>query len=247
MASTTLRFDGRVAIVTGAGRGLGEAYASALAARGAAVVVNDLGCDVYGEGSDPEVAEAVAESLRRSGGTAIAHTEDVSESEGATGLVEAALREWGRLDIVVANAAIRRARTLADVSMLDAMTHIKTDLIGTMLVTQAAWPHFVEAGYGRLVVSSSSAIFGSDRAVPYALAKGAVTVLGRSYGVHAEGIEGDIKANVVAPYALTRMLRGVFDHDPEALDLRRRFGGAERAAETVVVLSHELCPVNANI
>lgn len=242
-----LRFDDQVAVVTGAGRGLGEAYAHALAERGAAVVVNDLGCDVHGEGLDPTLAEMVAERIRLNGGRAVAHVGDVADPGEAGGLVRLAIDTFGRLDILVANAAIRRAGIFTQTTPDDVTDHLAPDLIGTQLLAQAAWPHFIEAGYGRIIVTSSSAIFGSDRTLAYAVAKGAATVLGRSMALAAQKLDADVKVNLLAPHALTRMLNGVYDGDPEAQGLRLTYGAAARVAETVAVLAHERCPSNGNI
>ena len=226
-----LRFDGRVAVVTGAGRGLGRAYALLLAERGASVVVNDLGGAVDGTGADATPAAEVVAEVEAAGGTALADTSDVSSEEGATDLVGAAIERFGRVDALVANAGIMRWGALPDVDREDLERHLLVHLGGSFFTARAAWPHLVEQGYGRIVLTTSAGVLGLRDNTAYATAKGAVLGLARSLAVG--GAEHGIKVNCIAPAASTRMSRGA--GAPELPE--------EQAAPMVAYLAHESCPV----
>ncbi len=229
-------FEGRVAVVTGAGRGIGRAHALLLAARGAGVVVNDLGSSMGGEGADAEPASAVAAEIVAAGGAAIANHSDVSTTTGAQALVDAAIARFGRVDILVNNAGIVRWAGFpeADADNLD--RHLAVHVGGSFNTTRAAWPHMVERGYGRIVMTGSTGMFGLPNNLSYAAAKGAVVGLARSLAT--AGAAHGIKVNVIAPAAFTRMAgRG-----PDIPEM-----APELVAPMAAFLAHEDCPVTGEI
>jgi NAD(P)-dependent dehydrogenase (short-subunit alcohol dehydrogenase family) len=231
-----LRFDGRVAIVTGAGRGLGRAYAQLLAARGAQVVVNDLGSSTTGEGMSPEPAEAVAEEIRRAGGAAFADSLDVSIAEEAQALIRAAVHRFGRIDVLVNNAGIMRWAGMPNVHERDLWRHADVHVGGSFHTTRAAWPHLVEQGYGRIVMTTSTGVLGLPNNLAYATAKGGVIGLTRSLAT--AGAPHGITVNAIAPAAFTR-LAGPGEGAPAT--------SPDLAAPMVAFLAHEDCPVTGEI
>jgi NAD(P)-dependent dehydrogenase (short-subunit alcohol dehydrogenase family) len=228
-------FDGRVAIVTGAGRGIGRAYARLLAARGARVVVNDLGGSMEGDGADAAVASVVAGEIVASGGEAIADTNDVASAAGAQALVEAAVAQFGRVDALVNNAGIMQWAEMPDADGDVLARHLAVHVVGSFNTTRAAWPHFVEQSYGRVVMTTSSGVFGLAGNLSYATAKGGVIGMTRSLAV--EGAPYGIRVNAVAPAAFTRMAAGAAS--PE--------GAPELVAPMAAYLAHEECPVTGEI
>ena len=196
-------FEGRVAVVTGAGRGIGRAYALLLASRGARVVVNDLGGSMQGVGVDGAVASTVAAEIEAAGGSALADEHDVASPDGAQALIDAALERFGRLDILINNAGIIRWAGLPDVDAENLERHLAVHVLGSFNTTRAAWPHMVEQGYGRIVMTTSSGVFGLPKNLSYATAKGGVIGLTRSIATMSEA--HGIKVNLIAPAALTRM------------------------------------------
>ncbi|MEZ5076764.1 MAG: SDR family NAD(P)-dependent oxidoreductase [Solirubrobacterales bacterium] len=243
-----LGFEGRVAVLTGAGRGVGRAYALALAERGARVVVNDLGCSLVGEGSDPGPASAVAAEIVAAGGEAVANHADVTAEDGAASIVEQALERFGRLDVVVNNAGNMGPEPIEQLGAKGLRSHLDVHAVGALNVTRAAWPHLVEARYGRVVVTTSIGLFGGPFIAAYSAAKGAAFSLGRSLAL--AGAEHGVLVNLLAPVAETRMVT-----DPE---LRARVNlpplapgfapdpvrGAESVVPMLLVLAHESCPSN---
>jgi len=177
------RFDGRVAVVTGAGRGLGRAYAHLLAARGARVVVNDLGGSIAGEGTDAGPAADVVAEIEAAGGDAVADTNDVSTEEGGAALVGTALDRFGRVDVLVNNAGIMRWGGPPDVAVADLEQHLAVHLVGSYATARAAWPHMAEQGHGRIVMTTSTGMLGLPANTSYAAAKGGVVGLTRSLAV----------------------------------------------------------------
>jgi NAD(P)-dependent dehydrogenase (short-subunit alcohol dehydrogenase family) len=232
-----LRFDGRVAIVTGAGGGLGRAHAMLLAARGARVVVNDLGGarDGLGEG-DSAIAEAVAREIGERGGTAIANAESVATREGADALVAQAVAKWGRVDIVVNNAGITGQGDFAEAESYERV--YATHLIGTVNVLRAAWPHFLEREYGRVVNTTSGSVFGAAGSGDYAAAKGGVFALSRNLAQDYRNT--NVRVNAIMPVAYTRMTAAI-PHAPTIAWLERWFG-PEKVSPFVAFLCHESVP-----
>jgi NAD(P)-dependent dehydrogenase (short-subunit alcohol dehydrogenase family) len=231
-------FEGRVAVVTGAGRGIGRAYALLLAHRGAGVVVNDLGGSMEGVGADPEPASAVAAEIADAGGVAIADSNDVASAGGAQALVDAAVERFGRLDILINNAGIIRWAGFPDADADNLATHLAVHVGGSFNTTRAAWPHMVDQGYGRIVVTTSSGLFGLPDNLSYATAKAAVIGLTRS--LTTAGAAHGIKVNLIAPAAMTRMAgqSGNEEHAQMSPDL---------VAPMVAFLAHEACPVSGEI
>jgi NAD(P)-dependent dehydrogenase (short-subunit alcohol dehydrogenase family) len=243
-----LRFDGRVAVVTGAGRGIGRGYARLLAERGASVVVNDLGTSSAGVGADAGPAAVVAAEIVDAGGAAIADGSDVSTPAGGQALIDAAVAEFGRIDIVVNNAGIIRWAGLPDADLDNLEAHLAVHVAGSFNTTRAAWPHFVEQGYGRVVMTTSAGVFGLPTNLAYATAKGGVIGMTRSLKV--AGKKHGIKINLIAPAAMTRMAgspTGGEDEDPGDGDAVSMPMAPHLVAPLVAYLAHEDCPVSGEI
>lgn len=216
MAENDIRFDGRVAIVTGAGAGLGRSHALGLAARGAKVMVNDLGVSRDGQGASSAAAEAVVAEIRAAGGEAMAHGTDVSDEAGVNDMVAKVMDAWDRVDIVVNNAGILRDKTFAKMDMADFRKVVDVHLIGSALVTRACWPIMREQKYGRVVLTSSaSGIFGNFGQSNYGAAKAAM--VGLMNVLHMEGARDNIRVNTLAPTAATRMTEELMPADAQAL------------------------------
>jgi len=217
----TIRFDGRVAIVTGAGGGLGRLHALALAARGAAVVVNDLGGTLDGNGGTPTAAAAVADEIRAAGGKAIANGASVTDFRAVQAMVDAALAEWGRVDILVNNAGILRDKSFAKMEIDDFKLVVDVHLMGAVNCTKAVWETMRAQNYGRIVMTtSSSGLFGNFGQANYGAAKMALVGLMQTLSI--EGAKNDIRVNCLAPTAATRMTEKIM---PEAV-LRQLEAGA---------------------
>jgi NAD(P)-dependent dehydrogenase (short-subunit alcohol dehydrogenase family) len=199
-----LRFDGRVAIVTGAGHGLGRQHALELTARGAKVVVNDLGGDVHGGGASSGPAQQVVEEITKNGGEAVADPGNVATEDGAQGIVQRALDTFGKVDIVVNNAGILRDRSFKNMSAAEFDAVIAVHLRGSFLVSSAAWSHLRDQAYGRIINTSSPAgLFGNFGQANYSSAK--MGLVGLTKTLALEGAKYNIKANAIAPVAYTRM------------------------------------------
>ncbi len=235
----TLRFDNRVAVVTGAGRGLGREYAMLLAARGATVVVNDVGGTLTGDGTDAGPASAVVGEITAAGGQAAASTESVATAEGGQAIIDTALREFGRIDILIHNAGNVRRAPLAQMSYEDFDAVVDVHLRGAFHVVRPAFAEMVEAGYGRIVLTSSiGGLYGNHEVANYAVAKAGV--LGLSNVAALEGAASNVLSNVVVPAAVTRMAEGI---DTSAYPPM----GAELVAPAVGWLAHESCSVTGEI
>jgi NAD(P)-dependent dehydrogenase (short-subunit alcohol dehydrogenase family) len=211
----SIRFDGRVAIVTGAGNGLGRAHALGLAARGAKVVVNDLGGARDGTGGSATAAETVVAEIRAAGGEAIANAANVTNYEQVKAMVDEAVAKWGRVDILVNNAGILRDKSFAKSTLDDFRLVIDVHLMGSVNCTQAVWGLMREQGYGRIVMTtSSSGLYGNFGQANYGAAK--MAVVGLMNTLHLEGEKYNIHVNALAPTAFTRMT-GDIGIDAEAL------------------------------
>ena len=234
-----LRFDGRVAVVTGAGRGLGRAYAMLLAARGAAVVVNDPGVGVDGRPTLEDPAAAVVAEIVAGGGRAVADRHSVAEGAGGTAIVEHALDAFGRIDILVNNAGA--ARLVGGPDLLtdeDLDLTIRTHLYGCFHTIRRAWPVMVEQGYGRICNISSSTMLGVENSWDYPAAKGGIFALSRSLAIVGE--RHGIRVNTMMPMAYTRPMH---DYPNEAVRqwMEASFR-AEQVAPAVAFLVHESVP-----
>lgn len=204
--------EGRVAVITGAGGGLGRQHALLLAARGAKVVVNDLGSDRHGQGFGSDMADAVVAEIRAAGGQAVASYDDVATPEGGAGVVQTAVDSFGRIDIVVNNAGILRDVTFHKMTDEQWDAVLKVHLYGTYHVTHAAWPRLREQRYGRVIVTTStSGLFGNFGQTNYGTAK--LGVVGMINTLALEGAKYAVTANAVAPIAATRMTEDVFDSE----------------------------------
>jgi NAD(P)-dependent dehydrogenase (short-subunit alcohol dehydrogenase family) len=211
----TISFDGRVAIVTGAGGGLGRAYALELARRGAKVVVNDLGGARDGSGSS-DAAERVVEEIAAAGGEAMASGASVTEAEQVEAMVAAASQRWGGVHILINNAGILRDRSFAKMSVEDFRAVIEVHLIGSAVCTKAVWETMREQAYGRiLMTSSSTGLYGNFGQANYGAAK--LGLAGLAKTLHLEGAKYNIRVNTIAPTAATRMTEDIFP--PEMLGL----------------------------
>jgi len=200
----SIRFDNRVAIVTGAGGGLGRSHALELAKRGAKVVVNDLGGAVDGSGSSAGAAQRVVDEIKAAGGEAVADTNSVSTPETAEALVKTAIDTYGKLDIVINNAGILRDKSFAKGELADFKLVIEVHLMGSVYVTKAAWPHLQANNYGRVVMTSSaSGLYGNFGQANYGSAK--MGLVGLMNTLKLEGQKNDIRVNTIAPVAATRM------------------------------------------
>ena len=232
--------------MTGAGRGIGRAHALLLASRGASVVVNDLGGSMTGVGADAAPAAAVVAEITAAGGAGVADGNDVSTVEGAEALIATALERFGRVDILINNAGIIRWAGLPEADADNLAQHLAVHVGGSFNTARAAWPHFVSQGYGRIVMTTSSGLFGLPTNVSYAAAKGGVIGLTRSLAV--AGAKKGIRVNALAPAAMTRMAgppsgaadsAAILQPDPHM--------APELVAPMAAYLAHESCPVSGEI
>lgn len=200
----TMRFDGRVAIVTGAGGGLGRQHALALAARGARVVVNDLGGARDGTGGSATAAETVVAEIEAAGGEAMANAASVTDPAAVQAMVAAAMAKWGRIDILVNNAGVLRDKTFAKMELDDFRFVVDVHLMGAVHCTKAVWDIMRERNYGRIVMTtSSSGLYGNFGQSNYGAAKMALVGLMQTLSI--EGAKNDVRVNCLAPTAHTRM------------------------------------------
>jgi len=234
-----LRFDGRVAVITGAGRGLGRDYALLLASLGAKVVVDDPGAAISGEDVDSGPAEEVVREIRAAGGEAVACTESVATAEGGRAIVQAALDNYGRIDILVHNAGNNRYASLSEMSYEDFDAVLDVHLRGAFHVVRPAFPLMCDAGYGRIVLTSSiGGIYGNANVANYAASKAGM--IGLSNVAAIEGAEHGVKSNVIIPAALTRLADGLDTSSYPPM-------GPELAAPVVGWLAHESCSVTGEM
>lgn len=232
-------FQDRVAIVTGAGGGLGESHAKLLASRGAAVVVNDLGGSVTGEGESSNAADRVVAEIVAAGGVAVAEYSSVSTADGGEAIVQRALDEFGHVDIVVNNAGILRDKSFANMEVDDVEDVLAVHLLGAFHVTLPAFPHMKKQTYGRIVFTSSgSGLFGNFGQTNYGAAKAGL--VGLMNVLKLEGAKYNVKVNAVAPIALTRMTMEVLGPMAEKFQ-------PELVSPAVAYLASEDCSVTGDV
>lgn len=199
-----IRFDDRVAVITGAGGGLGRAHALLLASRGAKIVVNDLGGSMDGVGGDNTPAQKVVDEIKAAGGEAVPNYDSVSEWDSAQKIIQTAIDSYGKVDILINNAGILRDKSMMKMEMQDWELIIAVHLSGTFFCTKAAFPHMREAGYGRILSTASAAgIYGNFGQTNYSAAK--MGIAGMMLSVKLEGAKYNIKANTLVPVAGTRL------------------------------------------
>lgn len=246
-----LRVDGRVAVVTGAGRGIGRAHALLLASRGARLVVNDIGVEMNGEDGSRDPADDVAAEINRLGGSAVANTSDVSTEDGANAIIQSALDSFGRIDVVVHNAGICTFIPFAEMTFEQFRRVVSVHQDGAFLIAKASWPHMLRQNYGRFVFISSLA--NMAKIAHYAAAKSSLTGFVRSLA--AEGAANGIRANALSVLAYTRMMGGYFHQDSGHTDIGM-FGQQEmeewwrdnlrreQVSQVVGWLAHETCDIS---
>lgn len=234
-----LRFDDRVAVVTGGGRGLGRSYALLLASHGAKVVVNDPGGSLTGDGADGSTARDVVDEITAAGGEAVASTDSVADAAGGKAIIDAALDAFGRIDILIHNAGIVRRASLKEMTYDDFDAVLDVHLRGAFHVVRPAFPVMCDAGYGRIVLTSSiGGLYGNHGVANYAVAKAGV--VGLSNVAAMEGASDGVKSNVIVPAAVTRMADGI---DTSAYPPM----GPELVAPAVGWLAHETCSVTGEV
>ncbi len=234
-----LRFDNRVAVITGAGRGLGREYALLLASRGAKIVVNDPGASLKGDGVDVGPAQEVVNAIKAVGGDAVACTESVATPAGGKAIVQSALDHFGRIDILIHNAGIVRRGSLEELSYEDFELVLDVHLRGGFHVVRPAFPVMAKAGYGRIVMTSSiNGIYGNANVVNYSVAKGGLIALSNVTAL--EGAAKGIKSNAILPAAVTRMSEGVDTSAFPPMD-------PQMVAPAVAYLCHETCAMSGEL
>ena len=233
------RFDGRVAVITGAGRGLGREYALLLASLGASVVVNDNGSGLAGDGSDVSVARQVVDEIEAAGGAAVACGESVATPEGGRAIVEAALDSFGRIDILVHSAGNTRFDDFAEIAYDEFRSVVDVHLLGGFNVTRPAFPVMCKAGYGRVVLTGSiGGLYTMPQTVGYAVSKSGMIGLNNILAI--EGADCGIKSNIILPGAVTRMAEGLDTSQFPPM-------GPELVAPVVGYLAHEDCAVTGEL
>jgi NAD(P)-dependent dehydrogenase (short-subunit alcohol dehydrogenase family) len=233
-------FKGRVAIVTGAGGGLGRQHALALAKRGAKVLVNDLGGAVDGSGGSVSAAQAVVDEIRAAGGEALANGASVTDFEAVQAMVQQAVDAWGRVDILVNNAGILRDKSFAKMDMADFRLVVDVHLMGAAHCCKAVWPHMVAQNYGRIVMTTSSTgLYGNFGQSNYGAAK--LALVGLMQTLALEGAKYHIHVNALAPTAATRMTEGLM---PEEILAMLQ---PEAVVPAMLVLAHETAPTRTTL
>lgn len=237
--TSQLRFDDRVAVITGGGRGLGREYALLLASRGARVVVNDPGGSLTGDGTDEGPAHEVVREIVAAGGQAVASTESVATAEGGKAIIAAATEHFGRIDILIHNAGIVRRGSLKELSYADFESVLDVHLRGAFHVVRPAFPLMCAAGYGRIVLTSSiGGLYGNHGVANYAAAKAGI--VGLTNVAALEGAAEGVTCNAIIPGAVTRMAEGL---DTSAYPPM----GSDLVAPAVGWLAHETCSVSGEM
>jgi NAD(P)-dependent dehydrogenase (short-subunit alcohol dehydrogenase family) len=230
-----IRFDGRVAIVTGAGGGVGRAHALELARRGAKVVVNDLGGAIDGSGGSSAQAEAVVAEIKAAGGEAISDGGSVTDQAGVDNMVKRTMDQWGRIDILINNAGILRDKTFSKMEIADFRAVLEVHLMGSVICTKAVWPIMREQQYGRIVVTTSvTGLYGNFGQTNYGAAKAGL--YGFMNVAKMEGARDNIRINTISPFALTRMTEGMITGERAAMY------GPELVSPAVMYLVSEDAP-----
>src|ERR1700761_5523894 len=233
-----IEFKGKVAIVTGAGGGLGRAHALDLAKRGAKVVVNDLGGSVDGTGGNSAAAEAVVKEITDAGGTAIANGASVTDDAGVAHLVKQTMDAWGRIDVLIANAGILRDKSFSKMEIADFELVLNVHLMGTVKPTKAVWEIMKAQNYGRIVVTtSSSGLYGNFGQSNYGAAK--LGIIGFMNTIKLEGQKNNVHINAISPVAATRMTENIMP--PEMLERLK----PDYVTPGVVYLASEEAPTGA--
>ncbi len=245
-----IRFDGRVAVVTGGARGMGREHSLLLAKRGAKVVVADFGGELDGTGRSQGPADDVVKEIEADGGEAVACYADVSDAGEAAGIIDVAIGNFGKLDIVVNNAGISDPGAFADLSLDQFRAMINVHFYGSLFVSKAAWPHMVEAGYGRFVNVTSESVFGMPKLTSYGAAKGACFSLIRNMAADAPGT--GIQVNGIMPRGSTRMANAnamsiLMDVPEETLPPIMPGMPPEQVAPVVTYLASEGVPFNGEV
>ena len=236
---SALGYDGKVAIITGAGGGLGRQHALMMAKRGALIVVNDLGGSVDGTGANASAAQVVVDEIKAAGGEAVADHNSVATPEGGAAIVQTAIDTYGRVDIVINNAGILRDKAFHNMTPDLLNPVLDVHLKGAFYVTQPAFVHMREQGYGRIISTSSAAgVFGNFGQTNYGAAKMGLVGFTRVLGV--EGARFNIKANAIAPLAMTRMTEDILGALKDKLD-------TGLVSPLVAFLAHEDCPVSGQL
>ena len=231
----TISFENQVAVVTGAGGGLGRCHALELARRGAKVVVNDLGGAVDGTGGSSEAAEGVVAEIRAAGGEAIANGGSVSDRAGAKSMIDDAMNAWGRVDILINNAGILRDKSFAKMTLDDFQLVMDVHLMGAVNCTHAAWPIMREQNYGRILMTTSpTGLYGNFGQANYGAAK--LAQVGLMHTLKIEGAKNNIHTNTIAPVAATRMTEDLI---PEAAQAQL---GPELVTPAAIFLVSENAP-----
>ena len=232
-------FNGRVAVITGAGRGLGREYARLLGSKGAKVVVNDPGVSIKGEGGDAGPAEEVVREIKSLGGDAVACTESVATPEGGKAIIAAALDHYGRIDILIHNAGNVRYGSLEELTHEDFEAVVRVHLHGAFHVVRPAFPVMCKAGYGRVVLTSSiGGLYGTNNVVNYGVSKAGM--IGLNNIVAIEGAAKGVKCNIIAPGAVTRLADGLDTSQYPPM-------GPELVAPVVGWLAHESCSITGEM
>jgi NAD(P)-dependent dehydrogenase (short-subunit alcohol dehydrogenase family) len=235
-----LRFNDRVAVITGAGRGLGRAYSLLLASRGAKVVVNDNGVSRHGEGGHAGPAQQVVDEICQAGGEGVAATDSIASPEGAKSIIDTAIKQYGRLDILIHSAGINRAVPLRDMTWEQFSATLGVHLHGAFHLVHAAMPIMCDAGYGRMVMTSSIAgLYSQRNLAAYAAAKAGL--IGLSHTIAHEGAPYGVTCNAIIPSAITRLSEGRDTSSfPDTMT-------PETVAPTIAWLVHENCKATGEI